>query len=255
MSWLDCKTHTCARKKVVTKLLCTVCKRFKEKIEHKRNFSERWIVRADSLRTSNIHAHSRADQHVNVMMLLKEHAKSSGASCSYSSPIAQTLSKLPDLEKSELCVKFDVAYFVAREKMAFSKYPKLCELEARHGVSVGTSYANEIAGKTFTQYIAKAKLQELAEKLEHVSSLMDGRTDSSDSENEIFMVVSCDAKSSDEMVHTKTDFLCVVIPSTTTASGLLECVNVALCKLCEEEEEGEGDQAASRRADRGGQWG
>ena len=45
------------------------------------------------------------------------------------------------------------------------------------------------------------------------------------------MVVTCDAKSSDEMVHTKTDFLCVVKPSTTTAYGLLECVNVALCKL------------------------
>ena len=148
-----------------------------------RRNSERWIFGADSLRTSNIRDHSRADQHVHAMMLLKkEHAMSSGASCLYSSPIVQALSKLPDLEKSELRVKFDMAYFVAREKMAFSKYPKLCELEARRGVSVGTSYTNEIAGKTFTQYIAKAKRQELAEKLKHAkffSLLMDGNTDSS----------------------------------------------------------------------------
>ena len=78
-----------ARKKVVTKLLCSVCKKFRARIEHRRNFSERWIIGADSVRTSNIRDHSRADQHVHAMMLLKkEHASSSGASCSYS-PIAQ----------------------------------------------------------------------------------------------------------------------------------------------------------------------
>ena len=95
-----------------------------------------------------------------------QRVKSSGASCSYS-PIARALSKLPDLEKSELRVKFDLAYLIAKEKLAFSKYPKLCELEARHGVSIGTSYTNEVVGKTFTYYIAKARKQELTEKLEH----------------------------------------------------------------------------------------
>jgi hypothetical protein len=89
MSWLDCETQVSARKKVVTKLLCSVCKKFRARIEHRRNFSERWIIGADSVRTSNIRDHSRADQHVHAMMLLKkEHASSSGASCSYS-PIAQ----------------------------------------------------------------------------------------------------------------------------------------------------------------------
>ena len=56
MSWLDWK--------------------FKERIEHRRSFSERWIIGADSVRTSNIRDHSHADQHVHAMMLLKkEHAK------------------------------------------------------------------------------------------------------------------------------------------------------------------------------------
>ena len=32
MSWLDCETHVGGRKKVVTKLLCSVCKKFKERI-------------------------------------------------------------------------------------------------------------------------------------------------------------------------------------------------------------------------------
>ena len=91
-----------------------------------------------------------------------------------------------------------------------------------------------MAGKTFTHYIAQAKRQELAEKLNHakfVSLLMDGSTDSSNAENEIFMVVTCDTKSSDEMVHTKTEYLCVLRPSAGTASGLLECVKHALYAL------------------------
>ena len=45
------------------------------------------------------------------------------------------------------------------------------------------------------------------------------------------MVVTCDTKSSDEMVHTKTEYLCVLRPSAGTASGLLECVKHAIYDL------------------------
>ena len=118
--------------------------------------------------------------------------------------------------------------------MSFSKYPKLCELEARHGVAVGTAYTNEVPGKTFTHYIAKTKRQELAEKLasaKYFSLLMDGSTDSSNTENEILMVVFCDTKGSNEMVHTKTEYFCVLRPPSGAASGLLECVKHALSSL------------------------
>ena len=72
-----------------------------------------------------------------MSLLKREQAKASNsACCSYYSPIVHALSKLPDLEKAQLCVKFYLAYFIAREKMSFNKYPKLCELQARHGVAV-----------------------------------------------------------------------------------------------------------------------
>ena len=38
-------------------------------------------------------------------------------------------------EDEKLCHKFDIAYFVAIEKLSFRKYPQICELEARHGVN------------------------------------------------------------------------------------------------------------------------
>lgn len=33
-----------------------------------------------------------------------------------------------------------IAYFIATENLPYMKYPKICELETRRGVHVGTSY-------------------------------------------------------------------------------------------------------------------
>ena len=82
------------------------------------------------MQTSNIRNHLHVDQHFHAMSLLKrEQAKASNsACCSYSGPIVHALSKLPDLEKVQLQVKFDLAYFIAREKMSFNKYPRSWEV-------------------------------------------------------------------------------------------------------------------------------
>ena len=50
-----------------------------------------------------------------MSLLKREQAKASNsACCSYSSPIVHALSKLPDLEKAQLRVTFDLVYFIAR---------------------------------------------------------------------------------------------------------------------------------------------
>ena len=64
---------------------------------------------------------------------------------------------------AKLQVKFDIAHFIATEKLAVSKYPALCALEARHGVNVGSEYNNErlfVAKKT----IYKASKNMIIEK-------------------------------------------------------------------------------------------
>ena len=74
---------------------------------------------ANSVRTSNIRDHARADQHTHAMNLLKkEQAEASGSgSCSFA-PIAGALSYFPDEEKEQLRRKFDIAYFIALEKLS-----------------------------------------------------------------------------------------------------------------------------------------
>ena len=107
----------------------------KSKIEGRRNFSDRWINGADSLRTSNVRDHAGTDQHIHAMSLLrKEQATAQGKSLASYAPIAKALSTLPETERVQMRNKFDIAYFVASEKMSFRKYPRIVKLESRHGV-------------------------------------------------------------------------------------------------------------------------
>ena len=232
MSWLDCDTELdLGTQKVVRKLRCSVCTKFKANIASRRNFSEKWLCGADSLRTSNIKDHAKADQHVHAMNLLKrERAKQSGCEPSSYAPIAASLSKLPEAEHNQLQHKFDIAYFIAVEKILFKKYPKLCKLEARHGVAIGSAYTNEIAGKTFTHYIAESQRLQLFEA-KYFSILMDGSTDKGNIEDEVFMVVWCDVTGVNEKISTRTTFFHVNRPNSADAAGLFQSLQTALLRL------------------------
>ena len=149
VSWLDCEMKNERVKKLVTKLKCKVCVKFQSKIVGRRNYSNKWIVGADSIRTNSIRDHTRTDQHTHAILLLKkEQSTSTGLGPQSYAQIAASLSALSDDTKAMLQVKFDIAHFVATEKLAFSKYPKICVLEAHHGVDVGTAYTNEVAVTT-----------------------------------------------------------------------------------------------------------
>ena len=134
-------------------VLCKVCTQFEEKIKSRKNFSSKWIAGADLVRISNVRDHARNDQHTHAMSLLKkQRALSAGLVPSSYAPIAQAFAKPSDEEREKLRAKFEIAYFVS-ENLPFTKYLHICELEARHGVSVGTFYVNEYAGKEFIHYI------------------------------------------------------------------------------------------------------
>ena len=115
--------------------------------------------------------------------------------------------------------KFDVAYFVANEKLSFKKYAGICDLEKRHGVDLGTTYMNDVACKTFIHFIAEAERQQLGDilaKAEFFSLLMDGSSDKGCSDNEVVMVVWCDCNGKDEKIHTRIRFFNVTRPHTVT---------------------------------------
>ena len=67
VTWLDCDMELSSRKNIVTKLRCRVCAKFKTRIATRRNVNERWFRGAESVRTSNICDHARADQDIDAM--------------------------------------------------------------------------------------------------------------------------------------------------------------------------------------------
>jgi hypothetical protein len=142
--------------KVVTKLSCSVRSKYQDKIKGRKNFNEKWITGAESLRMSNIKDHAHCDQHKHAMALVKkEQAQSQGLGAAAYAPIARALQTLPEDDRKQLRHKFEIPYFVATEKISCKKYPKLCELEAKHGDDVGTTYTNEVAGQSFVHFYGR----------------------------------------------------------------------------------------------------
>ena len=81
VTWLECETVMASGKKMVRSLKCSVCSKYRIRIEGSRNFSDTWIVGAKSLRISNIQDHRKNNQHTLAMsLLMKEHATSCGQS-------------------------------------------------------------------------------------------------------------------------------------------------------------------------------
>ena len=160
--WLDSEASWHNGEKVVEKLKCKVCTKYRERIIGRKNFSMKWIEGADSVRTTNVIDHAKTDQHVQAMKLQQmEVAQSRGVDSTAFMPIVQSLNTISEEERKKLRMKFDTAYFVAVEQIAYQKYPKICELQIKHGVNLGSSYLNENAAKEFVQYIAESKRQSI----------------------------------------------------------------------------------------------
>ena len=226
--WLCCSTEKKNNKMIVTELRCKVCAEHEDAISGAKNFSDKWIYGAESVRISNVRDHAKSDQHARAMSISKKkHAAASGISPLVFSPITRSLNKLPSDERAKLRIKFDIAHFVATEKLPFTKYPKLCELQSHHGVSLGHSYTNDNAGKEFVHYIADSRRQVIRQTFDNAnffSVMIDGSTDVANIENELILAVWFDKNGSDEKVHTKVDYITTVRVPSASGEGLFKAL-------------------------------
>ena len=84
-------------------------------------------------------------------------AKASNLPVTTYSPIACSLLTMDASVRSRLKKKFDICYIMAKEGMAFKKYPTLHALEECHGVDLGFTYKTPLSAKTFIHYIAESQ--------------------------------------------------------------------------------------------------
>ena len=124
-----------------------------------RNNYGAWITRSTNHKTSNVIDHSKSDQHTFSMARFEaDRAKVQGKSLQRYAPIALALLTLEEKELEKMKRKFEISYGLAREELAFLKYPAFHALVAGQGVDIGT----DIGRLTQLNYslISKLKLRE-----------------------------------------------------------------------------------------------
>ena len=132
--------------------------------------------------------HANSSQHKASTTYLKaDQAKAKNEPVTSFSPVARCLMNMDAATKERKKCKFDICYVMAKEGMAFSKYPALYDLESRHDVDLGIAYKNDVSAKSFTHYIAQSQREHFLRSLSnsHYSFLMDGTTDSGKVEDEV----------------------------------------------------------------------
>ena len=111
--------------------------------------------------------------------------------------------------------------------MAFTKMKSVCDLEERHGVSLGTGYKNDHACATFIEFIAKEQQQILTNALSKsnfFSLQAYSSVDAGHIELELFLVSYPDTRSMDGKVHVFNNFFCAQHLKSGTGRGLFESV-------------------------------
>ena len=211
----------------VASLSCSVCVQFKEKLQSMRNYSPAFIEGSKNLRVSSFKDHAASDMHARAMLLLK---RSHSSDIREYAPIAKSLHSMDSSSEQRMKRKFDIAYVIAKQNMAYSKMQPICELEERHGVDLGQGYKNNQACSTFIEYIALERRKILAAALSHAkffSIQADGTTDSGNTEEELFLAVYLDYNASDKRVHVRNPFFTVRRVENADAQGLLQCLEQA----------------------------
>ena len=97
-----------------------------------------------------------------------------------------------------------MVYFVANKQLAFWKYLRIYDLEARHGVHLGSSYLHRNAAKEFVHYITESRKQDLLSAISEskfFSQLIDGSTDQSNADNILLLALWCNQNGDDDKMH------------------------------------------------------
>ena len=232
-TWLRCDRSQ--DRSLVDLLWCDVCRKYEDSIRGMKNFQAAWTAGSTNQRTSNVLDHAASDQHKAAMTRrYADQAKADNRPITSYAPIARGLLTLEDSVKATMKLKFDICYLIAREGMAFEKYPPLYELQTRHGVNLGSAYKSPQSAKTFTHYIAAAQREALMVALANTpffSFLMDGSTDSGNLEQELVVVLFCQKDDSTEEIRSYARFLCVATPEKADANGLIKCLSHSLHPL------------------------
>ena len=218
---------------------CNVCKSYAEKLKGFKNFSTAWaFTGTENLRLSNVEDHIRGDPHRKAIDLyLKEEKALSlneraefmrAANDADQRRVADCLANMLASDVAKTKIKFEVAYFVAKEQLPMSKFPSLLNLEEKHGVDIGRSYRNDTSCNAFIKYISDdlgGILKEKLTKANFFSVLSDASEDASVVEKEAVFVQHLDKNPpASDKVKVVSSFLNLADLKTGKAEGVVKSI-------------------------------
>ena len=106
-------------------------------------------------------------------------------------PIASSLLRMEDSEKEKMKRKFEICYVLAREGVAFFKYPTLHALAESQGVDIGSSYRGAECANALHSRKSATILSSLKTTTKFFGFLMDGPTDAANTEVELVLILYC----------------------------------------------------------------
>lgn len=233
--WLVLNT---ADNSTVARLNCSVCKKYSEKIKGMKQFSHAWAFDGSTnLRLSNAQDHATGEPHKRALELyLKERGtsaneradKMSAFTSSGQQLVTTGIANMRASDLAETKVKFETAYYIAKDELPLSKYPGLLNLEERHGVTVGNAYRNIVSCSEFITSISDELENQLKKKLttaKFYSVLSDGSTDVAITEKEAIFVQYLNTNPAGrDTVQVATSFLKLIDLKDGSAVGIVQSI-------------------------------
>ena len=168
LSWLQCDKDK-HDKTLVSTSWCELSRHHEGRIQSMRNLSAAWVTGSTNDRASNSVDHARSEQHAASMAYTRSNrSKAHGIPVEMYSPIARSLLVLDDCDKRKIGPKFEICCVLAREGLAFLKYPAFRELPECQEVELGSTYKRSDCAKVFTHFIAEAQRKLLLDSLSGV---------------------------------------------------------------------------------------
>ena len=223
----------------VSSLNCSVCKTYAEKVKNMKNFSTAWAFSGSTnLRVSNAKDHARGEPHKRAMDLHFKELKGlcvieraeamKGTNDAGQQLITTGIANMQAGELATTKIKFEVAYFIAKEELPLAKYEQIVQLEEKHGVEIGKAYRNRKSCAKFISSIGDHLAKDLENKLSNAnffSVLTDSSEDTSITEKEAVFVQYLDKRPPGrDTIQVATAFLRLVDVKYGTAAGIVDSI-------------------------------
>ena len=176
---------------------CKICTKWYSRINSMKNFSPTWIhPGSESVKKHSVQGHANSTSHMQAKRMEDKNKFGIEAYMNRvvdETPIEQNFKNMCMKDRESLRVKFNSAYYLAKQERPFSDFSELLKRQAKNNVmNIGESYIMDRAAAKFVNVIGEVTKEGLKTdlaKARYNSILNDGSTDASMTEQELVCVI------------------------------------------------------------------